>query len=143
MEKEGDVGAVVAEPLRCTTVNVPPEGYWQAVRKACDKHGTLLILDETATCLGRTGKMFACEHFDVVPDMIVMGKGVGGGVFPLAALVAKPELDVNPHLALGHYTHEKNPTACAAGLAGIKVLQRDGLVERSLQLGEEVRSRMT
>lgn len=143
LEKEGDVGAVVAEPLRCTTVNVPPEGYWKAVRKACDRHGVLLIMDETATCLGRTGEMFACEHFGVVPDMIVMGKGLGGGIYPLAALVASPELDVNPHLALGHYTHEKNPTACAAGLAGIEVIQREGLVARSRDLGEKARARLS
>ena len=112
------------------------------MRAACDRHGTLLILDETATCLGRTGKTFACEHFGAAPDILVMGKGLGGGVMPLAAILARPELDLAPHLALGHYTHEKNPLACAAGLAGIDILRRDGLVERSARLGAAALERL-
>jgi 4-aminobutyrate aminotransferase len=142
LEKEGDVGAVVAEPLRCTTVNVPPEGYWPAVRAACDRHGALLILDETATCLGRTGKMFACEHFGADPDILVCGKGLGGGVMPLAAVIADPALDVGRDLAIGHYTHEKNPTACAAGLAMLHVLRRDDLPGRAAALGETALARL-
>lgn len=71
LEKEGDVAAVIAEPIRCTAVNPPPPGYWQRVREACDRHGALLIFDETAVCLGRTGRMFACEHEEVVPDILV------------------------------------------------------------------------
>lgn len=143
LEKEGDVGAVIAEPLRCTTVNVPPPGYWPAVRAACDRHGALLILDETATCLGRTGKFFACEHFGADPDILVLGKGLGGGVMPLAAVLADPALDRAGHLALGHYTHEKNPTACAAGLAVLEVIEREGLVERSARLGARALQRLT
>lgn len=142
LEKEGDVGAVVAEPLRCTTVNVPPPGYWPAVRAACDRHGALLVLDETATCLGRTGKMFACEHFGADPDILVCGKGLGGGIMPLAAVIADPALDVGADLALGHYTHEKNPTACAAGLAMLGVLRRDDLPGRAAALGARALSRL-
>lgn len=142
LEKEGDVGAVVAEPLRCTTVNVPPPGYWPAVRAACDRHGALLILDETATCLGRTGKVFACQHFGADPDLLVCGKGLGGGVMPLAAVLADPALDVGADLALGHYTHEKNPTACAAGLAMLEILRRDDLAGRAERLGAMALTRL-
>ena len=66
-------------------------------------------MDEIPTCLGRTGKMFACEHYGIVPDMLVIGKGLGGGIFPLAALIAREHLNnAMPDRALGHYTHEKN-----------------------------------
>jgi 4-aminobutyrate aminotransferase len=142
LEKEGDVGAVIAEPLRATTVNIPPPGYWPAVRAACDRHGALLILDETATCLGRTGKMFACEHFGADPDILVCGKGLGGGIMPLAALLADPALDVGADLALGHYTHEKNPTACAAGLATLDLVRRNDLPGRSAALGARALARL-
>ncbi|MEL7639234.1 MAG: aspartate aminotransferase family protein [Solidesulfovibrio sp.] len=143
LEKEGDVGAVVAEPLRCTTVNIPPPGYWPAVRAACDRHGALLILDETATCLGRTGRVFACQHFGADPDLLVCGKGLGGGIMPLAAVLADPALDVGAAVALGHYTHEKNPTACAAGLAMLGILARDDLPGRAARLGTKALARLT
>ncbi|WP_428560237.1 MAG: (R)-1-hydroxy-2-aminoethylphosphonate ammonia-lyase [Solidesulfovibrio sp. DCME] len=142
LEKEGDVGAVVAEPLRCTTVNIPPPGYWPAVRAACDRHGALLILDETATCLGRTGRAFACAHFGAEPDLLVCGKGLGGGILPLAAVLADPALDVGAQLAIGHYTHEKNPTACAAGLAMLAILRRDDLAGRAARLGAKALARL-
>jgi len=134
MDKEGDVGAVIAETVRSTSL-VPPQGYWETIREACDRHGALLILDEIPHCLGRTGAMFTCENYDVVPDMLVIGKGLGGGIFPLAALIAHEELDVAPDTALGHYTHEKNPVACAAALAAIEFIEQEGLVENARDLG--------
>ncbi len=134
LEKEGDVAAVVAETVRCTPF-IPPKDYWKKVRAACDKHGALLILDEIPNCLGRTGKMFTCEHYDVVPDILVLGKGLGGGVFPLAAILARESLNVMQHRALGHYTHEKNPVACAAGLAAIQVIEEEGLLENARRVG--------
>jgi len=142
MEKEGDIAAVIAEPIRCTRVNPQPKGYWQAVRQACDRHDALLIFDETAVCLGRTGRMFACEHEDVVPDILILGKGLGGGVFPLAAIVAREELNVGQKIALGHYTHEKNPAACAVGLAAIDYIEAHQLVKRSESLGRKVLARL-
>ncbi|MEE4356901.1 MAG: aspartate aminotransferase family protein [Desulfococcaceae bacterium] len=142
LEQEGDVAAVIAEPVRCTRINPPPEGYWRAVRNACDRHGTLLIFDETAVCLGRTGRMFACEHYGAVPDILILGKGLGGGVFPLAGILAKEELNVAADKALGHYTHEKNPTACAAGLAAIRFIEKQGLVQRSEELGNYAADRL-
>ena len=139
--KEGDVAAVVAETVRSTSL-VPPPGYWEAVRAACDRHGALLILDEIPHALGRTGKMFSCEHFKVVPDMLVIGKGLGGGIFPLAALIAREHLNVAADRALGHYTHEKNPVACAAALATIESIEEDGLVENAAKLGQYALDRM-
>jgi 4-aminobutyrate aminotransferase len=134
LEKEGDVGAVIAETARSTPYIPPPE-YWQAIRAACDRHGALLILDEVTTFLGRTGKMFACENYGIVPDMLVIGKGLGGGIFPLAALIAREGLNMAPDRSLGHYTHEKNPVACAAALATIECVQDQGLLENAKEIG--------
>jgi len=141
LEKEGDVAAVIAETVRSTPF-IPPQEYWKKVRAACDKHGALLILDEIPTCLGRTGTMFACEHYGIVPDMLCIGKGLGGGVFPLAALIAREDLDVMPDRALGHYTHEKNPVACAAGLATIECLIEEGLLDNARRTGAHALERM-
>lgn len=141
LEKEGDVAAVIAETVRCTPF-IPPPDYWIKVRKACDRHGTLLILDEIPICLGRTGKMFACEHFEVVPDMLVIGKGLGGGIFPMAALIARENLDVLGDRALGHYTHEKSSVGCAAGLATLEVIDQENLLERVTRMGEWVKARL-
>jgi 4-aminobutyrate aminotransferase len=141
LEKEGDVAAVIGETVRCTPF-IPPPDYWTRVRAACDKHGALLILDEIPTGLGRTGRMFACEHYGVIPDMLVLGKGLGGGVFPLAALIAREGLNVAADTALGHYTHEKNPPACAAGLATLQVIEEEKLVDRARTLGSYALERM-
>lgn len=134
LEKEGDVAAVIAETVRSTPY-IPPLDYWKRVRAACDRHGALLILDEIPTCLGRTGRMFAFAHYGIVPDMVVIGKGLGGGVFPLAALIARDGLDVARDRALGHYTHEKNPVACAAALATLDILLNDGVLENANRMG--------
>lgn len=141
LKKEGDVSAVIAETIRCTPY-IPPLDYWKKVRAACDKYGALLILDEIPIGLGRTGKMFACEHYDVVPDMLVLGKGLGGGIFPLAALLAREGLNIAADQALGHYTHEKNPVACAAGLAVIEILEQEKLVQRAAALGQSTLERL-
>jgi len=135
LEQEGDVAAVIAEPIRCTSVNPAPPGYWRRVRQACDRHGTLLIFDETAVCLGRTGTMFACQQEGVEPDILVIGKGLGGGIFPLAAMLARSDLDIAPDRALGHYTHEKNPVACAAALATSDIIVEEDLCDRAVALG--------
>ncbi|HPO12698.1 MAG TPA: aspartate aminotransferase family protein [Candidatus Hydrogenedentes bacterium] len=135
LEKEGDVCAVIAETVRSTPF-IPPVDYWKKIRAACDKHGALLILDEIPTCLGRTGSMFVCEQYNIVPDMLVVGKGLGGGIFPLAALIAREGLNkAMPDRALGHYTHEKNPVACAAALAAIEFLEDEKILEHVRDLG--------
>jgi 4-aminobutyrate aminotransferase len=133
LEKEGDVGAVIAETVRNTGV-IPPPDYWPRVRAACTRHGALLILDEIHG-LGRTGRMFSCEHYDVTPDILVLGKSLGGALFPLAGIVAREDLDVAHHMALGHYTHEKNPVACAAALATLEFIEQENLVAKSRDRG--------
>ena len=80
--------------------------------------------------------MFACDHDDVVPDILVMGKALGGGIMPIAAVLAKPELDVGGDFAFGHYTHEKNPVSARAALTTIDIIERQGLVENAAVLGE-------
>ncbi len=141
LEKEGDIAAVISEPIRSTPYIPKPE-YWQAVRRACDKYGALLIFDEIPHALGRTGKMFTLENFDVLPDMVVIGKGLGGGVFPLAALIAREGLDVAGDRALGHYTHEKSPVGCAAALATIEYIEKHHLAEHASELGSHALARM-
>jgi 4-aminobutyrate aminotransferase len=132
--REGDVAAFIAEPIRAVPY-LPPPGFWQEVRKICDRHGTLLIFDEIPTGLGRTGKLFACQHDDVVPDILVLGKALGGGILPIAAVVAKPELDVGAAYAFGHYTHEKNPVTARAALTTIEIIESDGLVINAAKVG--------
>jgi 4-aminobutyrate aminotransferase len=133
---EGDVAAVVAEPMRWTTVVPPPPDFWPRVRASCDRTGTLLIFDEIPSCLGRTGTMFASEQFGAVPDILVIGKGLGGGIMPMAAIVARSDLDIAPEAALGHYTHEKSPVGAAAALATLDVVEEEQLVQRSRELGQ-------
>jgi 4-aminobutyrate aminotransferase len=135
LDKEQDIAAVIAEPVRCTPT-IPPLDYWKKIRAACDRHGTLLIFDEIPIGLGRTGRTFACEHYDVVPDMLVIGKGLGGGILPLAALIARDDFaTAAAERALGHYTHEKNPVLCAAGLATLDILESENLPARAESLG--------
>ena len=139
---QGDVAALIAEPMRWTTVDLPPPGYWKKVRELCDRHEVLMIMDEIPSALGRTGKMFVCEHFDFVPDMLVIGKGLGGGVFPMAALITRQELDIAGDRALGHYTHEKSSVGCAAALATLDCLIEEQLIENSIKLGEHALARL-
>lgn len=139
---QDDIAAVVAEPIRATTVHRIPTEYWKRVRSACDRNGTMLIFDEIPTGLGRSGKLWATEHTSVTPDLIVIGKGLGGGIFPQAAVIGREEFnDYGPtpvrELALGHYTHEKSPVGSAAAIATIKTVLEENLVTRSSSLGRE------
>ena len=134
LDKEGDVAAVVAEPIR-STAYVPPPGFWEEVRAACDAHGALLVFDEVPNGLGKTGRLFAFEHFGVVPDIVVLGKALGGGILPLAAVIARRDLDVSGDLSIGHYTHEKNPLVARAGLTTLEILETGRLVDRAARLG--------
>ena len=135
LEVEGDVAAVVAEPIRWTTVDVPPVAFWRQVRASCDRHGVLLIFDEIPSCLGRTGSMFACEQLGAEPDILVIGKGLGGGVFPIAVTMARADLDVAGAAALGHYTYEKSPLGAAAALAVLEIIEDEGLLARARAVG--------
>ena len=134
LEREGDIACLVAEPIRAVPY-LPPPGFWASVREACGRHGTLLVFDEIPTGLGKTGKMLACEHDGVAPDILVLGKGLGGGILPIAAVLARPELDVGAEWAFGHYTHEKNPVTARAALTTIEIIEQEGLVENAARVG--------
>lgn len=136
LEKEGDVGAVIAEPTRAVPY-IAPDGFWQQIREACNDSGTLLIFDEIPTGLGKTGKMFSCDHDEVVPDILVLGKALGGGILPISAVVCRPELDLTGQFAIGHYTHEKNPVTSRAALTTIQIIEEEGLVENAAIVGEQ------
>ncbi|WP_371227557.1 aspartate aminotransferase family protein [Roseovarius sp. 2305UL8-3] len=139
--REGDVAAVIAEPMRAVPV-VPPLGYWKAVQEACHRHGTLLIMDEIPTGLGKTGRMFAFDHDEIIPDIVTLGKALGGGMLPLAAVIARHDLDVCGDFAIGHYTHEKNPVTARAALTTLDIIEDEGLVERSDRLGRAAMARL-
>jgi len=141
LEHEGDVAAIIAETVR-STGTIPPQDYWQRIRSLCDSRGVLLILDEIAHGLGRTGHMFTCEHYGIVPDMLVIGKGLGGGSLPIAALLAREDLNVCRQQAIGHFTHEKNPVLCAAALATIEVIESEKLPRRAAELGARFLDRL-
>jgi 4-aminobutyrate aminotransferase len=142
MEKQGEVAALIAEPMRWTTVEPPPPGYWPRVREICDRHGALLVFDEIPGALGRTGTMFICEQLGVVPDILVIGKGLGGAVMPMAAVIVREDLDVAADRALGHYTHEKSPVGCAAALATLDCLLEERLLQAARELGAHALERL-
>ncbi len=130
IEKEGDIGAFIAETIRNTDVQIPTKTYWKRVREICDKHGVLLILDEIPIALGRTGKMFAFENFGIEPDILCLGKGLGGGIIPFAAMIARDRFNVASDVSLGHYTHEKNPLGSVAANATISYLEDHNLLQK-------------
>jgi 4-aminobutyrate aminotransferase len=141
LEKERDIGAVIAEPMRAVPYVAPP-GFWRQVREACDEFGALLIFDEIPTGLGKTGLMFACEHEEVAPDILVLGKSLGGGMLPISAVIARPELDICSEFAYGHYTHEKNPVTTRAALTTIGIIEDEGLVDNADRVGALALARM-
>ena len=141
LSREGDFAAFVAEPMRATPL-VPAPGFWKAVREACNRTGTLLIFDEIPTGLGKTGRFFAHEHDGVTPDIIVLGKALGGGILPIASVIARRDLDVAGDFAIGHYTHEKNPVTARAALTAIAIIREEGLAERAAELGAYAMGRL-
>jgi len=130
IEKEGDIGAFIAETIRNTDVQIPSKAYWQRVREICSKHGVLLILDEIPIALGRTGRMFAFEHFGIEPDIICLGKGLGGGIIPFAAIIARDSYNIAKDISLGHYTHEKSPVGSTAALATIDFIETNNVLQK-------------
>jgi adenosylmethionine---8-amino-7-oxononanoate aminotransferase len=138
-EHEGEVAAVIMEPLvqGAAGMLVHPPGYLHAVRELCDEHGALLILDEVATGFGRTGRMFACEHEGVAPDLLCLAKGISGGYLPLATTLTSERIYegfLGRHEEFrtffhGH-TYTGNPLACAAGIATLDVFREERTLER-------------
>jgi 4-aminobutyrate aminotransferase len=142
IEKEGDVGILVAETIRSTTVHIPSKRYWQRVRQICDKHGVLLVFDEIPIGMGRTGSMFAYQHYGIVPDILVLGKGLGAGIVPMAAIVCKEELNVAAQVSLGHFTHEKSPIGSAAALAAIDYMEANDTLGHVAKVSEFMEQRL-
>jgi taurine---2-oxoglutarate transaminase len=134
-----NVAAVIMETVTGTNgVIPPPPGYLQAVREVCDRHGILLVLDEVMAGFGRTGKWFACEHWDVVPDIITLAKGINSGYVPLGAMTISERIAdwVRDKYFAGGLTYSGHPLACAAGVASIEAFREEGIVENSAELGE-------
>jgi 4-aminobutyrate aminotransferase len=140
--EDGQIGAFIAETIRNTDVQVPSNAYWKQIRSICSKHQVLLILDEIPIAFGRTGKMFAFEHYDIEPDIICLGKGLGAGIIPFAAMVAKESFNVAPDVSLGHYTHEKSPLGCAAALGMLEFIEHNGLLEKVQDLEQFMKSEL-
>ncbi len=136
------VAAVIAEPVSSPQgAIVPPPNYWPRLREVCDKYGCLLIADEVITGFGRTGKMFACEHWDITPDMMTVAKGITSGYIPMGgAILRKPIADAfigGPKAAFRHViTFGGHPVAAAASLKNIEIMEREKMVENSARMGQ-------
>ncbi|MDX6447697.1 MAG: taurine---2-oxoglutarate transaminase, partial [Gaiellaceae bacterium] len=133
------VAAVILETVTGTNgVIVPPDGYLQSIREVCDRHGILLICDEVMAGFGRTGKWFACENWDVVPDILTVAKGINSGYVPLGAMVISQKLAdwVRDKPFAGGLTYSGHPLACASGVASIEAFREEGIVENSAAMGE-------
>lgn len=134
-----NVMAFMGEPIVGATLGaaVPGPEYWRRIREICTKYNVLLIVDEVMVGLGRTGKNFAINHWDVEPDLIVLGKGLAAGYQPLGAVIASPEIVESFQKNSGRfehgYTYSGHPVASAAGLASLKYVQKHNLVERVLE----------
>lgn len=130
IEKEGDIGACIMETVRNTDVQIPSKAYWKKVREICTKHNVILILDEIPIAFGRTGKMFAFEHFEIEPDIVCLGKGLGAGIIPIAAIVARDSYNMALDSSLGHFTHEKNPLGSIAAMAMLQFIEDNGILQK-------------
>ncbi|WP_116870864.1 aspartate aminotransferase family protein [Vibrio splendidus] len=130
IEKEGGIGAFIAEAVRNTDVQVPSKAYWKRIREICDKHNVMLIIDDIPNGMGRSGEWFTHQAFDIEPDILCIGKGFGGGLLPIAAMVTKDKYNTAAQVSLGHYTHEKSPIGCAAALATMEVIEQENLLQK-------------
>ncbi|MDC5839451.1 aspartate aminotransferase family protein [Vibrio europaeus] len=131
IEKEGGVGAFIAEAVRNTDVQVPSNAYWKRIREICDKHNVMLIIDDIPNGMGRSGEWFTYQAYDIEPDILCIGKGLGGGLVPIAAMVTKDKYNTAEQISMGHYTHEKSPIGCAAALATIEAIEQDDLLDKA------------
>jgi taurine---2-oxoglutarate transaminase len=119
-------------------VLVPPPGYLQSIREVCDRHGILLVLDEVMAGFGRTGKWFACEHWDVVPDIMTVAKGINSGYVPLGGMVVSEPICewLEDRMLWSGLTYSGHPLACAAGVASVEAFKEEGIVENADAMGE-------
>ena len=131
IKKEGGVGAFIAEGVRNTDVQVPSKAYWKRIREICDKHNVMLIIDDIPNGMGRSGEWFTHQAYDIEPDILCIGKGLGGGLVPIAAMITKDKYNTAEQISMGHYTHEKSPIGCAAALATIEAIENEHLLEKA------------
>jgi taurine---2-oxoglutarate transaminase len=133
------IAAVIIEPVTGTNgIIIPPDGYLQGIRKVCDEYGILLIADEVMSGFGRTGAWFAVDHWQVVPDLLTMAKGLTSGYSPLGAVAMKPEIAhyFDERVYHGGLTYNGHPISLAAAIANIEVMQEDHLVEHAAEMGK-------
>ena len=139
--RAGDVAAFIVEPVQGRMVTLPPAGYLRGAQELCRRHGALFVLDEIQTGLGRTGRWFALEHAGLEPDFVLIGKALSGGFMPVAAMATRREIYQRAVGTLERsYVHQstfgRNRLSMAAGLATLRVIERDGLVEHAERMGE-------
>ncbi|MCE9653615.1 MAG: acetylornithine/succinylornithine family transaminase [Nitrosarchaeum sp.] len=131
-----DTAFVILEPIQGESgINVAPDGFLQEVRKVCNEKGILLIFDEIQAGLGRTGRLWACEHWNTAPDILCLAKGIAGGV-PMGATLVRPDILASMSKGEHSSTFGGNPLSCAAGIATLQALTQDGLIENSEKMGE-------
>ncbi len=140
LKRQPEMAAVIGEPISATPT-VPSKKYWEGVKQLCEQYDALLIFDEIIEGFGRTGKMFACEHF-VTPDILVLGKSLGGGLLPFAGIVTHERYNVCQDRSIGHYTHEKNALCSAAALAEIEYIESKNLSGHAAELGKHASQRL-
>lgn len=141
--RAGDVGAFIFETVQGKGVFVPEEGYMQGVRELCDRYGVYMIADEVQCGMGRTGKIFAVEHWDVKPDLLVISKALSGGFIPVGAIITTREIhgkifDCMERCFAHSNTFGQNDLAMAAGLATIEVIEQENLVENAARMGDRI-----
>ncbi|MGD8414133.1 MAG: aminotransferase class III-fold pyridoxal phosphate-dependent enzyme [Candidatus Latescibacterota bacterium] len=136
-----DTAAVLLEPFQAEIgAATPPEGYLTAAREVCDRTGTLLMIDEVRTGMGRTGPMFAVEHEGVVPDVLMLGKSLAGGIVPIGAMVARDEIwgRFGLSFSMSASSFAGNRLACVAALAALDVVEKEGVLEAGRSAGERL-----
>lgn len=137
----------MGEPVLGTGGGIaPPDEYWPIIRQICDKHGILLILDEVVTGWGRTGKLFACNHWNVIPDIMVTAKGLGSAYLPIAAVIIREHVyrpfKGQTKMYYGGHTHSYYPAGAACGLAAIDVVMKERLWENAAKVGAHIKNRL-
>lgn len=133
---DDQTGFVILEPIQGESgIHVPPDGFLQQVREICDEKNILLIFDEIQSGFGRTGKMWACEHWNTAPDIMCLAKGIAGGV-PMGATLVRPDILACMQKGEHSSTFGGNPLSCAAGIGAIEALTKDGLIENAAKMGK-------
>jgi acetylornithine/LysW-gamma-L-lysine aminotransferase len=132
---DDDTAFIILEPIQGESgINVAPDGFLQDVRKLCDEKGILLIFDEIQAGLGRTGRLWACDHWNTAPDILCLAKGIAGGV-PMGATLVRPDILASMSKGEHSSTFGGNPISCAAGIGALKAITEDGLIENSEKMG--------